>query len=256
MSFLDNMGSLFSDPSTSGGVGITPNDIWDSGSNMAIQSPYVDGIIPDIATGLTSEELGGYGDYGPFQSASSATDGASGVANFLKKLFGGSQPGQNLSDLSSVLAGFTSGEKANRVIQGNFTQNYDRNMLQAQQDRNLNESDALKKLAQTSYITGGGSHFQLPTSLSLGGSQHSVPNLGYGPQAPTQAETQGASTLQSQLLARLMPGGSYTPQPLSSYATPGTAENVGNYAGPGAGAAGAIANIFLPQGQGNNGSNS
>lgn len=172
------------------------------------------------------------------------TSPTSTTGSLLQKLLGGSQPGQNLGDLSKVLGGFSSGEKANRVVQGNFTQAYDRNMLQAQQDRNANESDALKKLYSTNYLKNGGSHFQLPTSLSLGGTSHTVPNLGLGPLPASEAQQQGAKTLESQLLTRLAPGGSYTPRPLSEYANPGLSEQIGNFGALGAGGLGSLANIF------------
>jgi hypothetical protein len=201
----------------------------------------------DPSTGLDPNIFGGTstitGNFDPsqFQGIDPNTGNPAGL---IAKILGGSQPGQNLADLSKVLGGFSSGEKANRAMQGDFTQKYDQSMLAAQQARNANESDAMKKLYQTSYLQNGGSHFQLPATLSLGGVQHTVPNPGYGPSPASAAQKQGASTLQSQLLARLMPGGSYTPQPLSTYATPGTSEQIGNFGAVGAGGLGAISNIL------------
>lgn len=153
------------------------------------------------------------------------------------------QPGSGLGDLSSVLGAFSSGEKANRVLQGNMTQGYDKLMLDAQAGRNTNESDALKKLAQTSYITGGGSKFA-PASFQLNGQSRTAPDLGFGPPPVSDAEKAGASTLQSQLQARLSPGGSYVPQPLNDYAKPGLAENIGSYGAAGVGGLGSILNML------------
>lgn len=153
------------------------------------------------------------------------------------------QAPNRLADLGSVLGAFSSGEKANRVLQGNMTQGYDKLMLDAQQGRNLNESDALKKLAQTSYIMGGGSQFKAPT-LSLNGKTMQTPDLGFGPKATTDTEKSGASTLQNQLQARLSPGGSYTPQPLDSYAKPGLAENIGSYGGAAVSGLGSVLDAF------------
>lgn len=160
---------------------------------------------------------------------------------------GGQQPGGGanpLADLASMAGAFSSGEKANRDLQGNFTQAYDRNMLAAQQARNTNESDALKKLAQTGYITGGGSTFKAPTSMMLNGKSIAIPDLGYGPKPSTDAQKAGAGALQSQLQARLSPGGSYTPQPLDSYAKPGLAEKIGSYTGAGLSGLGSVINAF------------
>lgn len=157
--------------------------------------------------------------------------------------------GQNMADLSSVLGGFSSGEKANRVIRGNFTQNYDRLMMDSERNRNANESDAMKKLAQTSYIQGGGSNFHHAPTLSLGGRNYESPDLGFAPPPISDAERQGASSLQPQLQQRLQPGGSYTPQPLSSYAEPGLGENIGSYGAAATGGIGTILSMLGGNGQ-------
>lgn len=182
--------------------------------------------------------------YGAFQGPlpEDAMAGMNNVSGFLSKLFGGSQPGQNLADLSKLFGGFSSGQKANRVTQGNFTQAYDRNMLDAQQARNQNESDAIRKLGITNFLQNGAAP-SAPPQISLNGKSYS-PQGAFTPPPTSAAQKQGASTLESQLLARLMPGGSYTPQPLSSYAQPGAAEQIGNYGGLATGAGGALANIF------------
>lgn len=191
-------------------------------------------FVDDLASQTPESNLGGI----QFPAAAAQTP------TWLQKLMGGSQPGQNLGDLSKVLGGFSSGEKANRMVQGNFTQNYDRNMLQAQTDRNLNEADALKKLHQTAYTLDGGSHFKMPTSMSIGGTQHAVPDLGLAPRAPSDMEKAGAGALQGQLINRLSPGGSYQPQPLSDYAKPGISEQIGNFGSLGAGGLGTVATMF------------
>lgn len=173
------------------------------------------------------------------------------IQQLLAQLAKGTQPsaGQstgkagNLGDLGSLMGAFSQGEKANRVVQGNLTQNYDRTMLAAEQGRNQTESDALKKLAQTSYITGGGSQFKPPT-LSLNGKTYNTPDLGFGPPPVSGAEKAGAGALQGQLQARLSPGGTYTPQPLDDYAKPGLAENIGSYGGLATSGLGAILNMM------------
>lgn len=140
------------------------------------------------------------------------------------------QSGQDLADLSSIFGGFSSGEKANRVVQGNFTQNYDRLMLDAQANRRAQEADAMAKLGQTSYILGGGSHYS-PGSLSLNGKDYQLNDHGLGPQAPSQAQKDAATTLQSEMVKRVGPQGSYTPTPLDSYAKPGIGEKISSYGG-------------------------
>ena len=112
-------------------------------------------------------------------------------------------------------------------------------MLDAAANRRADESDATKKLAQSAYTLNGGSHFT-PGDMTLNGKTYQLSDYGMGPEAPSDAQKAGASTLQDQMLQRLQPGGSYTPQPLSSYATPGTAEKIGSYGAVALGAIGAI----------------
>lgn len=144
---------------------------------------------------------------------------------------------QGWGDLSSVLGGFSSGQKANRALEGQFTQNYDRLMLDAAGNRRTDESDALRKLNQTAYIAQGGSHFA-PGSLSLNGKTYQQPDNGSGPIAPSAAERVGANNLKNTMLARLKPGGSYTPTALDTYAKPGMMEKLSSYGATAAGLGG------------------
>lgn len=148
----------------------------------------------------------------------------------------------NLADAGSALSAYANDAQGNRFLQGNFTQAYDRNMLQAQTDRNANESDAMKKLQQTSYLLGGGSQAKAPT-LSLNNKSYQTPDFGFTPPV-SDATKAGAQSLQNQLGGRLQPGGSYTPQPLSSYGTPQTGEKVASTIGASLGTAGTILNMF------------
>lgn len=154
-----------------------------------------------------------------------------------------STPGSGITDIGSAIEQIANGERANRITKGDFTQNYDQLMMAAEKNRNANEADAMRKLAQTGYLLGGGNPYH-PASLNFGGTQVALPDFGFGPKAPSAAQQQGASTLQGQLLNRLKPGGSYTPQPLSGYATPGLLENITRFGGAGAGILGAIGNIM------------
>lgn len=139
-------------------------------------------------------------------------------------------PPQGWADLASVLGSFSSGQKADRALQGQFTQNYDRLALEDQQDKRAQETDAQKKLAQSNYILQGGSHFD-PGSISLNGKKVPLSSYGMGPIAPSDAQKTAAGSLQDQMLKRIEPGGSVTPTPLDTYAKPGLAENIGSYGG-------------------------
>jgi hypothetical protein len=165
---------------------------------------------------------------------------------WIQKLMGGDRG----ADLSKVLGSFSQGEKANRVVKGDFTQGYDRLKLAAQTGRNQNESDALDKLRQTSYIMGGGANYTGPGTVHLNGKDVQLQDYGIQPHNPSQAEKDGAALLQAQLKARLGPNGSYQPQDLGSYATPGLAENLSSYTGAGVGAISALmgGNGATPQG--------
>ncbi len=146
---------------------------------------------------------------------------------------------QGLADLSSVLGGFSQGEKADRGMRGDWTQNYDQLMLQAQHARERAETDALAKLANTNYIKSGGAPYK-PASLTLGGQPQSLPAFGFGPRALSAAQHVGADRLERQMLDRLQPDGSYTPTNVDEYAKPGTMERIGSYGGAAIGGLGAI----------------
>lgn len=163
---------------------------------------------------------------------------------------------QSMADLSSILGGFSSGEKANRIVEGNFTGDFDRMMLDRERDQNLigiqaaenrraDESDAIRKLGITGYLSRGGSDFKMPT-FNLSGEQRTPVSFGIGPKPASEAQVAGAKTLEQQLLKRLEPNGSFQPQwnyqphPLESYATPGLAENIGSYGGAIVGGLGAL----------------
>lgn len=175
--------------------------------------------------GAANDSWDAAGNFVGPSSITSPIDAGNG-GSFMSKLLGSKT---NLADAGQLLGKFAAGQQNNRFARANMSQDYNRDMLLAQQQRNNNESDAMKKLAQTSYIMGGGANSSMPSALNLGGSNYSVPNPGYGPKAPTAEEIAGAKSLQPQLLDRLKPGGSYTPVPLSDYSNPGVAENIGDY---------------------------
>ena len=207
------------------------------GDPMAGSEWYdVDGSLPPLDS---HSNVPDWTAWMPGNTVNSSNAGGS----FIQKLLGN---GQGMADISSLIGSFSKGEKSNRLDRANLTQNYDQLMLRAQAERNANESDALKKLAQTSYLSSGGSQFKLPT-IQLGGQMRTLPDFGFGPRPASDAQKQGASTLQAQLLQRLKPGGSYTPTDLNSYANPGLAEKIGSYGALGTGGVGAIDAIMHPQ---------
>lgn len=157
------------------------------------------------------------------------------------------------TDLGSVLGAFSSGQKANRVVGGNFIQNFDQMMLgreqnmnnlmlQAQKDRNANESDALHKLRQTAYIQGRTP--DAPTSITEGGKSVQLPQFSFAHKGSTPEEVAGAKTLQDTIMSRFGENGSYQPaqtyQPhdVNDYAKPGLAENLSSYGAAGVGGLG------------------
>lgn len=219
------------------------------GGNASIPNAFGSSATDIEAAPLSSNAIsGGVGVNGgntigslvPATSGISTT-GASGsvMSNLMSKL----KNPNNLADLARIADQSATDAQGNRVIQGNMAGQYDRNMLTAQTDRNTTEADALKKLAQTKYILGGGFNTQ-PASIQMNGQSRTLPTFGMQPQASSDAQKQGAQTLQDQLTKRLVPGGTYTPMPFSDYGTPGAGEKVGSLIGTGLGAAGTIMNMF------------
>lgn len=159
------------------------------------------------------------------------------------------------ADLASVLGGYSSGEKANRIVEGGFTQPYDQmminrekdyntQMLQAQQDRDRTENNALWGLAKTNYVKNNEGY--KPPTIQLNGKSVTLPDMGFGAKASSPEQIAGATSLESQLVDRLKPGGTYTPtqnyqvHDLDSYAKPGVGEKIGSYGALAAGGLGTL----------------
>jgi hypothetical protein len=206
--------------------------------------PVVAGGIPTIsglgagATGLTS----GMAASTPAVTGMSGVTGTGGALSGLlgdhKDIAGG------LSDLGKTIGSATSAAASNRGLAGEFQQKYDQLMLDAQANQRTNESDAMRKLAQTDYINQGGSHYNPASPFSIGGKSYDNTDLGFGPTPIGPGQSEGAQTLQSQLLKRLQPGGSYTPTNPSTFTKPGTGETIGNWVGPAISGLGAASKIF------------
>ena len=160
----------------------------------------------------------------------------SGGGTFISKLLGkgkdifGKGTPSDWSEAGRVLGNVGEAEALNRYKKGNFIQNYDQLMMQAEQARNRNEADALSKLNVTKYLGAGGREFK-PASIRLGGEYRTLPDFGFGHMAASPAQRQAAGTLESELVKRLAPGGSYTPTPVGDYADRGTIEKIGQYGG-------------------------
>src|SRR5688572_30139512 len=117
------------------------------------------------------------------------------ISNYYNQnpLTAGQHPGyapdaQGFADLASTLGAFSKGEKADRSLKGDWTQNYDQLMLSAQQARERAESDALSKLAKTGYLKSGGAPYT-PATLNLGGKPTTLPSFGFGPKAPSDRKS-------------------------------------------------------------------
>jgi hypothetical protein len=104
----------------------------------------------------------------------------------------------------------------------NNQRNLDRDRIAAQTARNSNESDALRKLMVTNYLTNQTHGYQPPTIGSFNGKQIKLPDMGAGFLAPSAAQKQAAGTLEPMLTQRLAPGGSVWPE------GPTTADNIAN----------------------------
>lgn len=129
-------------------------------------------------------------------------------------------------DLSSSLGSLQQGIQNNRLQTGSMAAQYDNALQAAQTGRNQTESDALKKLAQTSYILSGGFKPNPNQTMQLNGQTRDIQNYGMAPLPSSDAQKAGAQSLQDQLGARLKPGGTATPLPFSDYGTPGTGEKL------------------------------
>jgi hypothetical protein len=169
-----------------------------------------------------------------------------GLVNAGKKIIGAGGPGntdetggdQKWADASTMLDEFGKGELARRFIRGEMTQNYDQlNMDAAKTNAGL-ESDALRKLAQTSYLKSGGAK---PMNFNVASGR--MTDFGFGPRPASAEQMQGAGTLEQTLLKRLTPEGMIKPTD-PSYLNEGTAEKIGKWGGVITGGVGAAKNIF------------
>jgi hypothetical protein len=219
-----------------GAAGSTLGSLIGKGAGSAATNAAGDFVGPTLAqAGITD-----VAKYGVGQGVGSALKNAGGqvLQQVMNGKMGGTgqPPGQGLSDAASMFGKFAGAQAANRSTAADLSMNHDQLGLAAAGNRRADESDALKKLAQTSYLLGGGSGYK-PGNLGL-------PSFGFGPKAPSAAQVTGAQTLQDQMLARLQPGGSFQPTDINQYLKPGVAENIGNYGSLILGGIGAARNMM------------
>lgn len=183
------------------------------------------GALTGAAGGGIDAFLGGGGDFiskdvGKVADAINGSNSTPGsfIDSILKKV-----PGANkAADIGNVLGGFAEGEANNRLQNARLMQGYDQLMLHAAANRRADESDAMRKLYQTSYVMGGGRPYQASAASPY--------SFGFGPAAPSMAMQAGSQNLQKTLLDRLGKDGSYTPAE-PKYADRGLLEKIANYGG-------------------------
>lgn len=151
-----------------------------------------------------------------------------------------------MADVGQLAGNVANDERMNRLTKGGFSQQYDQNMLAAQTGRNQNEDDALKKLYITSYLKSGGFKGG-PKSIQMDGQMRTLPSYGGGPTAASPEQQQSAGTLENMLQQRLKSGGSYLPQDLGGYATPGKVEQGSRWGGVAASGLGLINDMMNRQ---------
>lgn len=187
-----------------------------AGSTMA-------GMLPStqIGNGMIPAITGGTG------SSVSAEAGGSFIDKLLGNMAGGGPNSNPLSTISSLLGSMKQGTANDRALEGLFSQNYDRNAIEAQTQANAARGSALKQLAQSNSLLNKPGGYT-PTSIQLNGQSRQLPDYGFSLPPVSDAQRQGAGTLQTSALKTLAPGGTYTPQPLSNYATAGPGEKAAN----------------------------
>lgn len=183
-----------------------------------------------------------------FEQAGRASSGPSGgnlFSNLVKGFAnGGSNPTttQNMADLGSVIGNFGQAESTNRFVKAGLTQNYDQLVANDAAANRAQESDALKKLAQTKYLLNGGAQ---PINHVV--NSGAIPNFGFEPTAASDAQKIGAQTLQDQLLKRLTPEGAIKPTDPNTYLKPGKAEEISKWGSLASSGLGTIFNMMNQQ---------
>lgn len=159
-----------------------------------------------------------------------------------RPLFGLDQEGW--ADTASLIGAFGRGEKANRMTRGDWTQLYDKLMMESQAAQERREGDALGKLAVTDYLKSGGNEYKPATLTGRSGTPRTLASFGFGPKAVSPEVQASAAGLQTQLRGRLLPGEAYTPTDLDEYADPGTLERISDYGSMATGGLGILSQLL------------
>lgn len=167
---------------------------------------------------------------------------------------------QGFADAGSVLGAIGSNEQTNRVLRGNFQQNYDQMMFDRENNKNLlgfnaqSDYDKLRLLAAADKRTSNNNAMQ---NIQLGGWLQQGGNAdrpGGAHRAVSDQERAAATGLIDQSHAQLnaapleptlfKPTWDYTPADPSTYTKPGTMENIGRYGDLAGGGISTIMDIF------------
>lgn len=225
----------FSDVSSALGVGAPASVSAPAGSSIeelmriGMQQPTQLATSPGVGMDFV----------GPIADTIKGEAGGGGWKDTIKNLFTGKDSTQNFADIGSTLGAFGQAKASNRKTEGDFMQGYDRLNIGASAENRARESDAMKHLAQTSYIMDGGAK---PINRQV--NSGTLPDFGFGPKPSSDAQKQGASTLQTEMLNRLTPEGQIKPTDPSTYVKPSTAENVATYGALGTGIGSVLSSLL------------
>lgn len=248
---LTNLGSLFGAGgggvgSAGTGAGLTAAGGAPTAASTGMSLAMGSGAFPTVAElgatlpTLGSTAIGGTASVAPSLSGLGTIGGTVGgggggsfLSNGAKKVgqsvidrFTGGN-GQNAADIGSMFERFANDEARKRVGDFEMQDRWNQDMLQAQQDRRAQESDAMRKIQQAGYIKSGGQPFDASQVKLSGGRE--LPSFAF-PRAPiTDEAKQAAGMLEKTMLDRLGPNGSFTPRPVEDFQRRGVGEQIGRW---------------------------
>lgn len=240
-------GSTAASGSTLGGINLAQGStagLFGVGAPTAagnIGTVGLGGLTGSSGAGIGAINLGSAGAGFGGTAGITATGAAAKGGRVMSRLLGNGTV-DKIADASSLFGRFANDEANQRLSNAGLASNYNNDMLYAQRDRRENESDAIKKLSTTAYIKSGGAPFDASKVQLSGG--RSLPSFNFPRPPITDEMKKGASDLEAEMLKRLAPGGSYTPQPLENYTSRGAGEQIGRWGSIGLGALGFAKDYF------------
>lgn len=194
-------------------------------------------LVPSTITGLTTPGVGaaatnvGVSATPTVGGGSSFISGARRMGTNMLKNRGNNQEGEddgtrgsNLADIASLFGAEGQAAASSRAQRGVFTQNADRGRMEAAQQQREAEADAMRKLAQASYILSGG----MPApDLNVRSGRLSGANMWLPPISDAQREA--ALNLQNMVKNRVTPEGQIKITDPSTYLNETTGEKVGKW---------------------------